>query len=55
MDDGELDSDSELDPTWEQLLRTHPQRLVDIFDINHDFTEQKNKWGDTAYVSSGTF
>lgn len=51
MDDGESDSDSELDSAWEQLLRRHPQRLVDIFDLNYDFVSgQKNKWGDSVDV-----
>lgn len=52
MDDDEVDSDSDLDSTWEQLLQTNPQRLVDIFDLNYDSTGQKNKWGDKVDVSA---
>lgn len=55
MDDDEVDSDSELDSTWEQLLQTNPQRLVDIFDLNYDSIGQKNKWGDTVDVSARPF
>lgn len=55
MDDDEVDSDSELDSTWEQLLQTNPQRLVDIFDLNYDSIGQNNKWGDTIDVSAMPF
>lgn len=52
MDDHE--SDPEPDSTWENLLRTHPQRLVDIFDFDYDAPHQTNKWGDTPDVGTWT-
>lgn len=36
---------------WVRLMKTNPQRVIDIFDLPHPRAEGiQNRWGDTCMV-----